>query len=61
MTKRPTHSLALLLLLLCCSCKAQQVRYSADFAVSASNFADSIEIEWTNEQVYVHVDIEGQT
>ena len=61
MTKRPTYSLAFLLLLLCCSCKAQQVRYSADFAVSASNFADSIEIEWTNEQVYVPVDIEGQT
>ena len=36
-------------------------RYRVDFHVSASDFADSIAIEWTNHQVYVPVTIEGRT
>lgn len=44
---------------LCSGCRAQQVRYSADFDVSASNFADSINIEWRDGQAYVPVEIGG--
>ena len=36
-------------------------RYKVDFHVAASDFADSIAIEWTNHQVYVPVTIEGRT
>ena len=53
--------LFLLLPLLSTTCRAQQVRYSADFEVSASNFADSIAIEWKGRQVYVPVVIGRQT
>ena len=35
-------------------------RYRADFAVSKTDFADSIDIEWSGEQVYVPVVIDGQ-
>ena len=53
----------LLALLAVCtsSCRAQLLRYTTDFGVSASNFADSIAIEWRGEQVYVPVGIGGQT
>lgn len=40
---------------------AQLGRYKVDFHVSALDFADSIDIEWTNGQVYVPVTIEGRT
>ena len=34
--------------------------YRVDFQASATNFADTIHIEWTGHQVYVPVDINGQ-
>lgn len=57
MNKPLTILLIFLMAALCSGCRAQQVRYSLDFDVSASNFADSIDIEWTDGQVYVPVTI----
>lgn len=49
------------LTLVALSCSAQLSHYSLDFEVSASNFVDSIAIEWTGGQVYVPVSIEGKS
>ena len=49
------------LLLLCVTNWAQLARYRADFAVSASYFVDSIEIEWHHQQIIVPVAIGGRS
>ena len=58
------HIACLLLLafaIVCPECRAQLGRYSANFAVSSSNFADSIDIEWRQGRVFVPVVMGGQT
>jgi len=46
----------------CSTTEAQPLgHYKADFHVSATNFIDSIAIEWTAGQVYVPVTIDGKT
>ena len=51
-----------LLLVLCLgmTVHAQLGRYRADFHVSATNFVDSIDIEWERGQVFVPVTIDGR-
>lgn len=55
--KAPVVLLLISLLALNSGCRAQQVRYNPNFDVSASNFADSIAIEWERQQVYIPVHI----
>ena len=52
--------LLILLLSVVLNATAQLTRYQANFSLSAMNFADTIAIEWSGDQVYVPVDIGGR-
>lgn len=58
---RQTIAAVLLLTALCAGCRAQLARYRADFQTSVTDFADTIDIEWQKQLVFVPVVIGDQT
>lgn len=52
--------LTILLTWLSISANAQQARYAASLTLSASNFVDTVTIEWEHNRIYVPVEIGGK-